>query len=571
MKKSLSRRDFLKYAGVTSAGILGTFALASCSEETVDDAETESKGDDETKIGDVVESNDNLVNKDAEETGYIRPDISFDMSTFNVNPLAIRGAGQVTYSVYEMLYQTENGIGSSMVPVLADANRGGNNSLGLKGMDHEDDSTEYTFYIYDYVTDSAGNKITADDVVFSFEKTRDYGQVSGWGAIDGWEAVDNTTVKMTTNRELNQKGEIENILLRCYVFSQKAFEESESEFNTDACGTGPYVITDFVQDAYITCETREDYWQTDDELRTRSQEANVTKFTANVISDSNTKITAIQSGDIDMISNISATNIGQVADDSRFEIYSYPANGMYYIDLNVNEASIMSDPNMRLAVYYAISNENLANILNAAGLEAYYPLTAYGHDLFSDYLTKWDAEENYVTEYSLEKSKEYADKAGYNGEKIYFLNANDTTGIVENLQNMLINAGFNVELKSYDRNTVTGYRDDPSQWDIYFNMTNSSDYTTSLWSHVMDAASFGGHTENFIDDDVYNELLSSALEVSATDDDLDAFWQYTIEHAYFYPLVRTITAMVLPAGEISNVWLNDKNSYTPGASYYSEV
>ncbi len=514
-------------------------------------------------------NNDAVVSADAENTNYILPELTFDLGQFNINPLAMRGAGQVTYAVYEMLYATENGIGTPMTPVLADANRGGNNSMGLKGMDHEAGTTEYTFYIYDYITDAAGNKITASDVVFSFEQTRDYKQVTGWGDIEKWEAVDDTTVKMTTTRELTKKGEIENILLRCYIFSEKAFNDSPSGFTTDGCGTGPYIITDFVQDASVTCETREGYWQTNADLRPRSAEANVQKFVAVCITDNNTKVTAAQSGDIDMISNLVTTAVGPFLNNDQFNVHSFAANGIHYLDLNCSPDSIMSNPDMRMAIYYAISNENLANILNAVGVTAYYPLTAFGHNLFSDYQEKWDTEVNYVTEYNLEKSKEYAAKAGYNGETLYFLNANDTSGIVENLQNMLINAGFNVELKSYDRNTVTSYLGDSTAWDLYYNMTNSSDYMTSLWSHAMDPAAFGGHTENFIVDERFNELLSNALNVNSTAEDLDAFWQYSVENGYLYPLVRAVNSMILPK-TISNVWLNDKNNFMPGAAYYTE-
>jgi ABC-type transport system substrate-binding protein len=515
-------------------------------------------------------SDEGLVGSDAEDTGYVRPTLTFNISQFSVDPTKPRNAGQITYSVYEMLYTTENGIGSDMIPLLADANRGGNNSLGLAGMDHEDGSTEYIFYIYDYITDSAGNHITASDVKFSFEKCLEGGQESGWGVITGWEVVDDTTLKMTTTRELNLKGELENIVLRTCIFSEKAYNDSPSSFTADACGTGPYKVTGYEQDYSVTCTARDDYWQTNDELRPRSQQANVAEFTAIVYSDDNTKSVAMRSGDIDVITQIASTALSPFQGDDNYQIYNYMQNGLHYLDLNVNEASIMSDPNMRLAIYYAINNEGLATMLNASGVTAYDPVVAFGHDVFADYLTKWESETTYVTEYNVDRAKELAAQAGYNGEEIVFLNASDTTGIVENVLNMLTNAGFNVKLASYDRNTVTAYLEDPTQWDIYYNMTMSSDYMTSLWSHVMDPDSFGGHTENFIVDDQYTALLEAAQAADATDDDVDAFWQYTLENAYFYPLVRGVQSIILPTGEVTSVWMNDKNNLIPGACYYAE-
>lgn len=546
--------------------------LAGCGGDSDTGSDSSSDPSDSGSGAVVPSDNPDIVGGDAEETNYILPELNLDLNQYNMDPTKVRGHGPVTYSVFEMLYTTENGIGSDMIPLLADANRGGDNSLGLAGMDHEDGSTEYTFYIYDYITDSAGNKITASDVVFSFETTRDGGQVSGWGPIEGWEAVDDTTVKMTTSRELDQKGELENILLRCCIFSEKAYNDSPSGFTTDAVGTGPYVITDSSQDVYITCEARDDYWQTDESLRPRSAQANVAKFTCYYITDTNTKVVSLQSGDLDMLANnVATTAIGTFLNDDNYQVYSYTANGVNYLDANCSEESIMSDLNMRLAVFYAISNEGVATLLNAAGeVDGYAPLTAFGHELFSDYLTKWDSESNYVTEQDLELSKQYAEAAGYNGESIRLLCNNDSTTMAETILNMLTNAGFTVEMKSYDRNTVTSTRDDPKEWDLYFSLTNSSDYMTSLWSHVMDPASFNGHTENFITDEHYFELLDTAMNVSATDDDLDAFWQYTVENGYICPVFHQINAMVLPAKTVANIWLNDKNTFIPGAAYYTE-
>lgn len=515
--------------------------------------------------------NADIVSGNQENTDYVRPSLVFDAGQeVNINPVGHRNNNAVSYSLYEMLFAVENGIGTNLVPWLADANRGGDNAWGVKGMDHKDGSTEYLFYIYDYITDSAGNKLTASDVVFSFEKALASGQATGWGDIVGWEAVDDTTVKMTTKRDLNQKGELENIILRCMIYTEKAYNDSPSGFTADACGTGHYVLTDFAEGAYATCKVREDYWQTDESLIPRIAQANVAQFTGMAVSDDNSRIVSLQSGDLDMLTQLSTASAGTFLNDPKHDIYSYMQNGVHFLEANCNEASIMSDLNMRLAVFYAINNTGLATILNATGVEAYQPLAAFGFDMFSDYVTKWDTEENYVTQQNLELSKQYAEAAGYNGETLYFLNASDTTGIVENVLNMLLNAGFNVELKSYDRNTTTTVQDDPTQWDIYYGNTNSSDFTTSLWSHVMDPNMKGGRTENYIVDQAYFDMLSTALTVGSTDADLDAFWQHTVANGYICPLVHSINSMILPAGQITSIYQNDKNHFIPGAAYYVE-
>lgn len=547
------------------------FALVACggdddvAADPTPGASTEPGGND---IDDIVGGDDDVVDtKDL----YVIPELSVD-SQGNLHPFAVRTSGVELYAIYEQLYTTENGIGSDLVPWLADANRGGNNELGLKGMDHEVGSGVYTFYIYDYIKDSKGNPIKAEDVVFSFEKTLAYGQASGWGAIEKWEAVDDTTINMVCSRDMSTKGELNNILLRCFMVSKKSFEESPSEFTSDAVGSGRYAVTDYVQDVSVTLEKRDDYWQTNEDLIPRSNQANVQKITTYAINDNNTKVVALQSGQLDLISSMPVASVGDLANDAKYEVYTYAQNGIHYLEPNCSEDSIMSDINMRLAVYYAISNENLAKVLNAAGgtaVESYYPLTAFGHDLFGDYPASWDNQDNYVTQFGIEKSKEYQQKAGYNGEELKLLNANDTSGLVENVINMLTAAGLNVKNSPYDRNGAQAQYADSKAWDLYYNTTNSSDYVTNLFDHSWNNGGEGA-TKNFILDEKLNDLMKKAYNVTATTEDVEALWAYTVEMAYTYPMVRNMNAMILPANTISNVWLGDKNNFFPGAAHYIE-
>lgn len=516
-------------------------------------------------------TDDDVKDNDAVKSDYVRPVIKMEAKDSNVNPLAMRSSGVISYSVYEMLYTSENGIGSKMVPWLVDGSKGGNNEIGLAGMDHEVGSGVYTFYIYDYIKDSAGNTITAEDVVFSFEQTKAFGQASGWGAIEKWEAVNATTFKMICKNDLNTKGELENILLRCFIFSKKAYEASGSQFTADACGTGRYEVTSFTQDAAVTLTKKADYWQTNEELIPRAAWANVEKIEITISSDNNSLVMALQSGDLDMLSQVPLASVGGLEGDKRFDIYTYPQNGIHYLEPNCSADSIMSNKDLRLAVFYAISNENLAKVLNAAGgtsTQAYYPISAFGHDLFGDYPAAWDNQTNYVTEYNKDKVEQYKKAAGYNGEEIKLLHG-DNTGMVENMINMLTEAGFNIKNMQLDRNAVNNLYADSKGWDLYYNATNSSDYLTNLFDHAFNNGG-EGPTKNFINDETLNGLMKKAYAVGATDEDVDALWQHCVENAYTCPLLRNVNAFVMPKGSVDSVWRNDKNTFIPGAANWVE-
>lgn len=190
-----------------------------------------------------------------------------DLISTSIDPCLIRTDSiGLFYEVYEMLFGLENG---ELYPILADGSRG-----EFGGYDHADGSGEYLVYIYDYITDSAGNAVTASDVVFSYQKTQEAGDVGGWdGVLLGVEAVDDTTIKFTLPENLSL-GDLENIFARCFIFTEAAYNASASQFAQDACGTGPYVVSDFTSGVGVTLEAREDYWQKE-ELRPAISRQNV--------------------------------------------------------------------------------------------------------------------------------------------------------------------------------------------------------------------------------------------------------------------------------------------------------
>lgn len=518
-----------------------------------------------------LDNTDKITDDEATKSDYVRPSITLETKDSNVNPLAMRSSGVISYSVYEMLYTSENGIGSKMVPWLADATKGGNNELGLKGMDHEVGSGVYVFYIYDYIKDSAGNTITAEDVVYSFEQTLAFGQASGWNKIEKFVADGPTTFKMICKEDFSTKGEIENILLRCFIFSKKGFEASPSQFTADACGTGRYAITEFTQDASVTLTKRADYWQTNEELIPRAAWANVEKINLIVSSDNNSNVMALQSGNLDMLASI-PLGLAAGLDESKFAVYTYPQNGLTYLEPNCSADSIMGNKDLRLAVFYALNNANICKVLNAASkapVDTYYPLTAFGHDLFADYNKAWDSLENYVTQTDEAKVEQYKKAAGYNNEVIRILH-NDNTGAVEQILTVLDAAGFKVEGMQRDRNASQAVYADSKGWDLFFNQTNSSDYMTNLYDHAFNNKQGHGVTKNFIDDAKLNELMQKAYAVGAGEAEMDALWQYIVDMAYEYPIMRNLNGFVLPAGAVDSVWRNDKNTFMPGAANWVE-
>lgn len=493
--------------------------------------------------------------------------VTMDTDRMSVNPMGLWASSTEVYSMYEMLFQTENGIGSKMVPVLADGDRG-----EFGGYDHETGTGVYTFYIQPEIYDHAGNHLTASDVCFSFEKTRDYGQTSGWGVVQSWEAVDDTTVKMTCERELINKGELENIVLRCFMFTEAAYNASASTFNSDACGTGPYKLNSYTSGASVSMVKYENYWQKDSSKLQRSQWANVDEIELICITEDSQKVVAVTTDTTDLCQNLPAAYVDRFADGGeygdKFDLVTAPANGVFFMEANCDPVSVCNDVNLRMAIMYAVGSEELCKGL---GENVNVPLKAFGVDVFPDYNSEWDSWENYQTSpANPEKAAEYLAMSNYNGEELVILSEAGGSDMAVLVQNMLSNANINSTLVLLERFSLNAVSSDPSEWDIFLNSTRASDYLANIWSHVMNSDAFpSGKTEGFVDDAEYQELLKNAMNINATATDMDAFWQYTLDNAFIEGTNCSKTYIAYPSDVITGLWMNDKSVLLPGTFVYA--
>lgn len=535
------------------------------------DSQSGAGPENETISGD-FEISDDTVGKET----YILPEITFSNSD---NPTSLcpyytkSTDNTVFYEMYERLFIQDNNDGH-LIPVLADATKGGNNPDGVMGYDHEAGSPDYTVYIYDYITDSAGNPITSSDVKFSFQKAYEGGETSSWDAMlpieDRIECPDDTTIVFHFTEEITSVQILENIWAKCNIFSEKAFNDSPSEFANDACGTGPYVLESFTSDAQIVIKRREDYWQTNEDLLVYTQLANVDRIVMQIISEDSQKVMGLESGDLDYVNGLSYTYCADFLDggsySDQFNTYTKLGTSCYNLIPNCDSSSIFSDINMRLALFYALDNEGICAMLGEGTAE---PVSAIGNYTQYDYVDEFDTWDNYNTNPDPEKVAEYKELAGYTDQEIHFVSNSNTKALAEVVLNMLLNAGFNVKMDVLDRAVYLDQLADPTAWDFTF-VTAAGDYEVFAWSVAMDTANTShGRTRNFIDDADYQAMLKEVMTVEGhTEEKMKEYWQYTIDHAYVKGLYSATISYVIP-NYIQTMAM--RGTYIlPGACIYTE-
>ncbi len=118
-------------------------------------------------------------------------------------------------------------------------------------------------------------------------------------------------------------------------------------------GTGAYVLSKFETDKYAIFEANPNYWGKKPEIKT---------ITVKVIPDNQTRILALEKGEIDLIfgkNMIDADAVNKYADNKKFKVALSEPTSTRQIVLNTNNG-ILVDDNVRKALQHATNKEAIS-------------------------------------------------------------------------------------------------------------------------------------------------------------------------------------------------------------------
>lgn len=373
------------------------------------------------------------------------------------------------------------------------------------------DNITYDIEIYDYIKDTDGNAITAEDVVYSLEHARDE-------AANTWIASAKVTGDYTLTVTLTDDAEstLWIAMNRAPIVSKKAYEASADSMATSCVNTAPYMVTAFVPNVSITFEKNPNYWQTDESLQNPVyKNMTVEKMEYTKIAEAAQQTIALETGTIDAFSMIATTEVGNFLEGGR-DAENYTALGYAsptsYCFYYANQGICGEDINLRKAISYAIDKE--AIILGAFGGLGVKPTFFGAPDGLSD-LTPTSAGDDYFA-YNQEMAKEYLAKSGYKGEKLRLLipNEDNHNRIAAVIQGQLMAIGLDVELTSFDNAMFQANFVDGSTWDISVCQMGLADITF-VWKFLSWDLSGGdkGAAGMAIKDEKLKELLTTVNTV----------------------------------------------------------
>jgi ABC-type transport system substrate-binding protein len=436
----------------------------------------------------------------------------------------------------------------------------------MKSFKMADDGLSMDCEIYDYITDSAGNHITMDDVLFSYEKAIEVNP-SWTHTIKNIIKTGDYTFTMEFGRLL-MANDFPPIM-RAEIVSKKAYEESPDGMKTTPVGTGPYTLTARTEGYSFTYTKREDFWQTDDSQKSPRDFANVKTINWYVISESAQRTIALEQGTIDICASISEVDLDKFDGKGGYWTYKFPSMNSMVMYPNCNTGKPTSDLNLRLAICYAINNQAIAS--SVYGGQA-VPLYEAAADWTVGYNKAWDSEDNYY-HYDIDKAKEYLGKSSYNGEKLVIICQSDEKSVntAQLLQNFLLQIGIQTDVQSYEGAVFTQYIENPDIWDLMVRTLAAGGgyYSIALQTPVdRDKYSWGG-TMNFYYDDALQNLLLGAQVTPLDQGAVDALHRYVVDECLVMGFVNIQSSIVVP-DDMTGVVLSSRNTIMPGACTYSK-
>lgn len=400
--------------------------------QTKDAAETTASATQTAETSDILKQPEGWTEKDATESIVY-------MTANSINTLDkwSTSAGDTTfmynYLVFDGLFNKDEN--EQTIPWLAES------------YEMADDFSYIKIKLRDEVYFTNGEKLSSDDVIFSFERIRDDKEHLPDSVAKGWrnylgelEKVDDLNLIMHFTQPMPEFWVQANIP-DTQILCKSAFESMDyDEFWQNPIGTGAYVVTEFDgANSTIEFELRQDengYWGYD----YMDTYTNVKNISFKYSPESTTRVASLRTGEADIINNPPTMDIAGLAAEG-FQIGQLPATTMVFLQTACGEENTLSNRDLREALSLCIDR----NLIVQALLEGYgIPATQMGTEGDLGY------REELAYEYDIEKAKELVKNSGYDGTALKLIYTTSTVAIApemsQAIQSMAAEVGINIEV-----------------------------------------------------------------------------------------------------------------------------
>lgn len=256
-----------------------------------------------------------------------------------------------------------------------------------------------TFFLRKGVQFHNGREMTADDVVYSYERILDEatGSVarSYFSSVEKVEALDDYTVKFTlSGPDATFMEYTANVY--CAIVPKEVVEQY-GDLNANTCGTGPFMMKEYIEGNQIVLEKNPNYFI--------AGEPQLDTLTYAIMADESARLNALRTGTVHL-AKMSSTSLPLVAGNSEIVVMDYLSANYDYLGFNLDEGPC-SDPRVRQALSMLVDRQEIIDVIYDGYAEPTGPVVTA--------MSKWavDVSKNEFYQYDVEKAKALLTDAGY--------------------------------------------------------------------------------------------------------------------------------------------------------------
>lgn len=346
-----------------------------------------------------------------------------DVVTLDPHGIQSTVTNLIKVNIFENLVKQE--ADGSIVPELAES------------WEQTDDTT-YVFKLREDVKFSNGDPMTAEDVVYSLARSASSPSTSALAGMIDYEncsVVDEYTVELKTLQPYAPI--LAHLAQECIAIVSKSVTEA-NDGNVDAspCGTGPYMLSEWVTGDHITLVENPNYW---------GEKPHIPTVLFRIIPEGSTRTLELESSGVDIVLDLPESDVSRVSANPNLVVDKMSNFYNYHVYLN-QENQYLKDENIRKAIACALDRNAIVQVASEGTKQPLYGYLCSGVWGYSDDIEKY--------EYDLDRAREYMAAAGYpdGGFELNFLcnSANIYVTAGEIIQDMLSEIGITVSITSTD-------------------------------------------------------------------------------------------------------------------------
>jgi peptide/nickel transport system substrate-binding protein len=267
-------------------------------------------------------------------------------------------SGMVHWATYDTLVKFPDGDASEILPNLATS------------WEVSEDGLVYTFTLRDDVTFANGDPLTADDVVFSFNRMKNVQSNPSFLAdpIASVEAIDDLTVAVNlveprpsflaemVNTAFSVANDDEVVAAGGTDAADAATTDGAQEFfDQNSAGTGPYMLESWTPQEETVIVRNPNYW---------GEQPYFDRVIIVNIPEAATQKIALESGDIDLALDLAPDQVAELEGNEDLSIFIGQDRWTHFLLMNRDPeiGGPVSDPAVDLAIRYALDYDGYTEL-----------------------------------------------------------------------------------------------------------------------------------------------------------------------------------------------------------------